>query len=140
MSKKSKQIYLFLPKFTFEILYQSIAYQKHKVTSSQIQSKTIFKSQNGIIPGIHEMFKPSFLKYSIYFKMPIGIPLWKTNTGQKRSFFFGPKISSKISPRGCNRIPIHSHLVRKRTFKQIPRPFCPKTSLKFRQLQSVDLL
>ena len=39
------------------------------------------------------MFKPSFLKYSIYFKMPIDIPLWETNTGQKRSFFVGPKIS-----------------------------------------------
>ena len=37
--------------------------------------------------------------------MPIGIPLWETNTGQKRSFFFGPKILSKINPRGCNMIP-----------------------------------
>ena len=36
--------------------------------------------------------------------MPIGIPLWKINTVQKRSFFFGPKISSK-SGRGCNRRP-----------------------------------
>ena len=67
--------------------------------------------------NIHEMFKPSFLKYSIYFKMPIGMLLWKKNTGEKRSFFIGPKISSKISPRGYNRIPIHSQLVRKRTFK-----------------------
>ena len=40
--------------------------------------------------------------------MPIGIPLWKTNTGQKRSFFFGPKISSKIIPRGCNMISVLS--------------------------------
>ena len=66
---------------------------------------------------IHEMVKPSLLKYGIYFKMPIDIPLWKTNTGQKRSFFFGPKISSKINRGGCNRIPTYSHLVRKRTFK-----------------------
>ena len=28
---------------------------------------------------IHEMFKPSFLKYSMYFKIPTDIPLWKTN-------------------------------------------------------------
>ena len=63
------------------------------------------------------MFKLSFLKYNIYFKMPVDIPLWKTNTGQKRSFFFGPKISSKINPGDCNRIPTYSHLVLKRTFK-----------------------
>ena len=48
---------------------------------------------------IHEMYKLSFLKYSIYFNMLIDIPLWKTNAGQKRSFFFGPKISSKINLR-----------------------------------------
>ena len=39
-SKRSKQIYLFLPKFTFEISYRSIAYQKCKVTSRQRQSRT----------------------------------------------------------------------------------------------------
>ena len=33
---------------------------------------------------IHEMCKPSFLKYSIYFNMPIDIPLWKTNAEQKK--------------------------------------------------------
>ena len=66
---------------------------------------------------IHEMFKLSLLKYSLYFKIPIDITLWKTNTGQKRSFFFGPKILSKINLRVCNRIPTHSHLVRKRTLK-----------------------
>ena len=67
--------------------------------------------------GIHEMLKLSFLKYSIYFKIPIDIPMWKTNTGQKRSFFFGPKILSKINTGGCNRIPTYSHLVCKGTFK-----------------------
>ena len=50
--------------------------------------------------------------------MPIDIPLWKTNTGQKRSLFFGPKISSKINPGGCNRIATYSHLVRNQTFKK----------------------
>ena len=40
--------------------------------------------------------------------MPIDIPLWKTNTVQKKSFFFGPKISSKINPGG---FPTYSHLV-----------------------------
>ena len=50
--------------------------------------------------------------------MSIDIPLWKTNTEQKRSFFFGPKISSKTNPGGCNRIATYSHLVRKRTFQK----------------------
>ena len=49
--------------------------------------------------------------------MPIGIPLWKANAGQKKSFFFVPEISSKISPRDCNRIPTDNHLVGKQTLK-----------------------
>ena len=80
---------------------------------------------------IHEMFKPSFLKYSIHFKMPLDIPLWKTNTGQKKLFFFEPKILPKINPRGCSRIPTHSHLVRKRTLKKISRLLRARRSLKF---------
>ena len=66
---------------------------------------------------IHEMFQLSFLKYSIYFKILLDIPLWKTNAGQKKLFLFGPKILSKINPRACKRIPTHSHLVRKQTLK-----------------------
>ena len=75
-SKNSKQIYLFLPKFPVETLYRSITYQKYKLRPAR---------------GRVEMFKPSFLKYSIYFKMAIGIPLQKTNLGQKGSSLFGPK-------------------------------------------------
>ena len=44
---------------------------------------------------IHEMFKPSFLKYSMYFNMPIDIPLWKTNTGQKDHSSLGQKYRQK---------------------------------------------
>ena len=45
--------------------------------------------------GIHEVFKPSFLKYDIYFKMPLDIPLWKTNTGQKSYSSLGEKYRQK---------------------------------------------
>ena len=41
-SENSKQIYSFLPKFTPEISYRSIAYQKNKVTSSKRQSRTLY--------------------------------------------------------------------------------------------------
>ena len=54
---------------------------------------------NGIVPGhIHEMFKPSLCRCSTRSQMALDIPLWKTNTGQKSLFFFGPKIWSKIGP------------------------------------------
>ena len=45
--------------------------------------------------------------------MPLGIPLWKTNTAQERLFFVGPKIWSKIKPSDRNGIPTHNHLIRK---------------------------
>ena len=60
--------------------------------------KTFLSPRMELSWDIHEMFKPSFLKYSIYFKMPIGIPLWKTNTGQKGSSSFGPKNIVKNKP------------------------------------------
>ena len=73
--------------------------------------KPFLSTRMELYRDVHEMFKPSFLK--LYFKMLIDTPLCKTN----RSFFFWPKISSKINPRGCKRIPTHSHLVHKRTLK-----------------------
>ena len=52
---------------------------------------------NGIVPGyIHEMFKPSLCRYSTRSQMALGIPLQKTNTGQKSLSFLGSKIWSKI--------------------------------------------
>ena len=47
--------------------------------------------------------------------MPLEIPLWKTNTGQRRLSFLGLKIWSKINPSDCNGIPTHNHLIRKQT-------------------------
>ena len=64
---------------------------------------------------IHEMFKPSFLKYSVKSLMPLDIPPWKTNTGQERLSFFGPKTWSKIHSSDCSDIPTHKQLVSKRT-------------------------
>ena len=64
---------------------------------------------------IHEIFKLSFLKYNIKSLIPLDIPLWKTNTGQKKLSFFGPKIWSKINTSVCNGIPTHNHLVHKQT-------------------------
>ena len=59
-------------------------------------ANTVFKYQNGILPGyIHEMFKPSLCTRS---EMTLDIPLRKTNTGQKSLSFLGPKIWFKISP------------------------------------------
>ena len=64
---------------------------------------------------IHEIFKPSLLKYNIKSLIPFDIPLWKTNTGQKRLSFFG----SKINHSDCNGILTHNHLVCKRTLNYI---------------------
>ena len=64
---------------------------------------------------IDEILKLLFVKYSIKSLMQLDILLWKTNIEQRRLPFFGPKIWSKINPSNCNRIPIHNHLVRKRT-------------------------
>ena len=62
-------------------------------------ANTVFKYWNGIVPGyIHEMFKPSFCRYSARSQMALDIPLWKTNTGEKSLYFLGPKIWSKIGP------------------------------------------
>ena len=55
--------------------------------------------------------------------MLLDIPLWKTNTGQRRLPFSEPKILSKINPSNWNRIPTHNHLVRKRTLNSIPHRF-----------------
>ena len=60
------------------------------------------------------MFKLSFLKHSIHFKILLDIPLWKTNTGKKGYSSFG-QISPKINPTGCIRIPTHSPLVETNT-------------------------
>ena len=43
---------------------------------------------------IHDMFKPSFLKYSIKSLMPLDIRLWKTNAREKRLYFFRPKVNT----------------------------------------------
>ena len=61
--------------------------------------------------------------------MPLDIPLWKTNTGQKKLFFFEPKILPKINPRGCSRIPTHSHLVRKTNTQENITPASSKEVL-----------
>ena len=53
--------------------------------------------------NIHEMFKLSFLKHSIHFKILLDIPLWKTNTGKKGYSSFG-QILPKTNPKGCSRI------------------------------------
>ena len=66
-------------------------------------ANTVFKHQNGIVPGyIHEIFKPSLLIYSTRSQMALDIPLRKTNTGQKRLSLLGPKIWSKINPSSKN--------------------------------------
>ena len=47
-------------------------------------ANTVFKYWNGIVPGyIHEMFKPSFCRYSTRSRIPLDMPLRKTNTEQK---------------------------------------------------------
>ena len=62
-------------------------------------ANTVFKSWDGTVPGhIHEMFKPSLCRYSTRSQMALGIPLQKTNTGQKSLSFLGSKIWSKIGP------------------------------------------
>ena len=62
-------------------------------------ANTVFKYWNGIVPGyIHERFKPSLCRYSTRSQMALGIPLFKTNTGQKSLSFLGPKIWRKIGP------------------------------------------
>ena len=66
--------------------------------------------------------------------MPIGKPLWKTNTGQKRSSFLGPKILSKIRPRGCNMIPIHSQPLSSYTNIQVDTALV--SSKKFLEIQA----
>ena len=43
----------------------------------------------------HEMLKPSFLRYSIKSLIPLDIPLWKTNTGQKKLSLLGQKYGKK---------------------------------------------
>ena len=59
------------------------------------------------------------------------MPLWKTNTGQKRSFFFGSKILSKINPRGCNMIPKPLRL-----YTNIQVDTAPVSSKKFLEIQA----
>ena len=44
-SKSSKQMYLFLPKFTSEISYLSIALKKNKLASSYKQSRILYYEQ-----------------------------------------------------------------------------------------------
>ena len=62
-------------------------------------ANTVFKYWNGVVPEyIHEMFKPSLCRYSTRSQMALGIPLQKTNTGQKSLSFLGSKIWSKIGP------------------------------------------
>ena len=62
-------------------------------------ANTIFKYSNRIVPGyIHEMFQPSLCRYSTRLQMTLGMPLRKTNTGQKSLSFLGPKIWSERNP------------------------------------------
>ena len=59
-------------------------------------ANTIFKYSNRIVPGyIHEMFQPSLCRYSTRLQMTLGMPLRKTNTGQKNLSFLGPKYGQK---------------------------------------------
>ena len=62
-------------------------------------ANTVFIYWNGIEPGnVHEMCKPSLGRYSTRSQMALGIPLRKTNTGQKSLSFLRPNIWSKIGP------------------------------------------
>ena len=62
-------------------------------------ANTVFKCWNGIAPGyIHEIFKPSFCRYSMRSRMALDITLRKTNAGQKRLSFLRAQIWSKVNP------------------------------------------
>ena len=96
--KKPKTNVFALPKFTSEISYRSILL----LVSDRVEyciANTVFKYWNGVVPEyIHEMFKPSLCRYSTRSQMALGVPLQKTNTGQKSLSFLGSKIWSKIGP------------------------------------------
>ena len=61
------------------------------------------------------MFKPSLCRYSTRSQMALGIPLRKTNTGQKSLSFLGSKIWSKIGPsiKNVRTLPSFMHPIKK---------------------------
>ena len=97
-------MYLFLPEVTFKILYNSLHFGNINwlTVRERVEycaANTVFKYWNGIVPGyIHEIFKPSFCKYSTISNMALDITLRKTNTGQKVLSFLEPKLWSEINP------------------------------------------
>ena len=58
-------------------------------------ANTVLSTRMDLYRDIHEMFKPSFLKYSIKSLISLDIPLWKTNTGQKSYPLLGQKYGQK---------------------------------------------
>ena len=99
-SKSSKQMNLFLPKFISEISYRSILLQNEQNTTEQNTVLRMLLLSNG-----KELYQDTFMKclsllciYSTSSQIALDIPLWKTNTGQKRLSLLGPIIWSKINP------------------------------------------
>ena len=63
-------------------------------------ANSVFKYWNGIVKRYvyDEMFKSLLCRYSTRSQMALDIPLWTTNTGQKKLILFRAKIWSKIDP------------------------------------------
>ena len=91
-----------LLRFTTENSYRSITLKKKIVANDRVECSipnTVFKYWNVVVlVCIHEIFKPSIYRQSTRSQIALHIPLRKTNTGQKRLSFLGPKIWSKIKP------------------------------------------
>ena len=59
---------------------------------------TVLSTKMELYPDIHEMFKPSFLKYSIKSLVSLDIPLWETNAGQRKVIYLWAKNMVKNKP------------------------------------------
>ena len=98
-SKISKGMHSFLPKFTTKVSYRSIPlWKKCGFRLATEKSTTLWIPF--LITGM-ELYQDIFIKSfslcladatQIHLADDIGIPLQKTNTGQKSLSFFGPKL------------------------------------------------